>query len=242
MAAQKLSEGSKPGKIRLSLLGGFGLLLAGEPTPIARASQRLLALLALHHQRPVPRSYVAGVLWPESTESAARSDLRSALSRLGPLRKILVEATPEALRLQPAARIDYEGRRSLARRVLDPSGDGVHVPPDLFEDDLLPEWSDVWIEPERESYRQLRLHALETISARLVKAGRFGAALEAGLKALSAAPLRESAHRAVIHALIAEGNRVEAVSYYQRLCDLLYQELGVEPSFRLDDLRMAASQ
>jgi DNA-binding SARP family transcriptional activator len=49
-------------------------------------------------------------------------------------------------------------------------------------------------------------------------------------------PLRESAHRALIGAHLAEGNRVEALRQLARLRHLLREELGVEPSLRAVDL------
>jgi DNA-binding SARP family transcriptional activator len=92
------------------------------------------------------------------------------------------------------------------------------------------------VEPERESYRQLRLHALEALSNLLIAEGRFGEAVETGLMAVAAAPLRESAHRAVIRAMVMEGNRAEALCHHHLLSDLLQDELGVEPTFGVDDV------
>jgi DNA-binding SARP family transcriptional activator len=119
--------------------------------------------------------------------------------------------------------------------------DSVDLYSDFFAVDLLPDWSDPWVEPERESYRQLRLHALETLSRRLAEANRTSEALEAGLMAVSAAPFRETAHQAVIRALVVEGNRGEAVCHYQRLCVLFERELGIKPSFLLEDMFTEAS-
>jgi DNA-binding SARP family transcriptional activator len=206
---------------------------------VALPSQRLLALLGLSPDRSV-RSYVAGTLWPESTEAAARSNLRSALWKLGLLRPLLVQVTPQDLQLRPEVEVDVQRSRAVAR-ALDGGWhvDGARLSPSffgLFGHDLLPDWSDHWLEPERESYRQVRLHALETMVQRLARAERFGEAVQAGLLAISAAPLRESAYKALIEALAAEGNRGEAISHYQLLSDLLNQELGVEPSFRLEDV------
>jgi DNA-binding SARP family transcriptional activator len=106
----------------------------------------------------------------------------------------------------------------------------------LFESDLLPTWCDEWVEPQRESYRQLRLHSLEAICDHLILRERFGEALEAAFMAVSTSPFRESAHRAVVLALLAEGNRGEALRHYERFRSSLKEELGVEPSFQFDDL------
>ena len=54
--------------------------------------------------------------------------------------------------------------------------------------------------------------------------------MEAALLAVAAEPLRESAHRALLQAHIAEGNMGEALRDYGRYRDLLRRELGVAPS------------
>ena len=83
---------------------------------------------------------------------------------------------------------------------------------------------------ERERFHQLRLHALEASCDRLITAGRCGEAIDAGLAVVAAEPLRESAHRALIRAHLAEGNQGEAHRQYQLCCEILRDELGVEPS------------
>ncbi|MGW2671050.1 AfsR/SARP family transcriptional regulator [Streptomyces sp. NPDC001272] len=103
-----------------------------------------------------------------------------------------------------------------ALRVVDADGDAGDDPSLglLFAGDLLPGWDDEWTLFERERLRQLRLHALESLSARLTSSGRHALALDAALTCVSIEPLRESAHRAVVAVHLAEHNAVEAVSQY----------------------------
>ena len=51
----------------------------------------------------------------------------------------------------------------------------------------------------------------------------------AGLSAVCAEPLRESAVLALVEAHLGEGNRFEAVRRYQAYADLLHRELNAEP-------------
>ncbi|MCA1481353.1 bacterial transcriptional activator domain-containing protein, partial [Bradyrhizobium sp. NBAIM08] len=83
---------------------------------------------------------------------------------------------------------------------------------------------------ERESYRQLRLHALERLSETLRAVGEHTSALMAALSAVRADPLRESAHRQVIAVHLAEGNAAEALRQYHVYRRLLALELGLPPS------------
>jgi DNA-binding SARP family transcriptional activator len=238
-----VSIGSQPdpGRVQVCVLGRFELSVMNRPVAIPRPSQRVLALLGAEDQL-VPRSFAAGTLWPDANEAAARSNLRSALWRLGSFRNLVLQIEPDALRLERDVAVDLGERRSLARLLLDRAakGERVELSPSLFESDLLPTWCDEWLEPQRESYRQLRLHSLETICDHLTVKERFGEALEAAFMAISTSPFRESAHRAVILALLAEGNRGEGLRHYERFRSALKKELGVEPSFRFDELREQA--
>src|SRR5205823_716087 len=100
----------------------------------------------------------------------------------------------------------------------------------LLSVDLLPDWYDDWAVLEAEAWRQLRLHALEALTARLAGAERYGEALVAGLAAVRAEPLRETAHAAVVGVHVAEGNRGEALRQYEHYRRLLDAELGLEPT------------
>ncbi|HXF71418.1 MAG TPA: BTAD domain-containing putative transcriptional regulator [Actinomycetota bacterium] len=215
----------------IGLLGGFQLWANRVAVRLPFGSQRLLAFLALR-ERPVLRSHVAGALWPETTEARAAASLRSALWRLGPVGPDLVSSSGRHLQLAPTVAVDLRRSVALARRLLDPAEPvperGVAI--SALARDLLPDWFDEWVVVERESFRQLRLHALEALCARLTDLGRWPEAVEAGLAAVAAEPLRESAHRALIRAHLAEGNAVEAMHQYEAFRRLLLEELGLEPS------------
>jgi DNA-binding SARP family transcriptional activator len=59
---------------------------------------------------------------------------------------------------------------------------------------------------------------------------------------VSAEPLRESAHRALIAAHLREANYGEAIAQYERCYILLRDELGVAPSPCLRDLIQTAGE
>jgi DNA-binding SARP family transcriptional activator len=215
----------------LSLLGGFELRCAGRAVAVARSGQRLLALLALH-ARPLERLWVAGTLWLDQPEERAGASLRSALWRLPrPGGAAVVEASATHLRLAGDVTVDLAelaGRAGALERP-SPAGD-LDLAPSLLASDLLPDWYEEWVVLERERFRQLRLHALEALCRRLTEARRFGAAVQAGLAAVAGEPLRESAHRALIQAHLAEGNPGEALRQYRLYRRLLADELAIEPS------------
>jgi DNA-binding SARP family transcriptional activator len=222
---------------RLSLLGGFELRCAGHDVAVSRSGQRLLALLALQ-ARPLERLWVAGTLWLDATEERAGASLRSALWRLPqPGGVAVVEASPTHLRLARDLDVDVHELAARARGLESPAGlPGPDVDPSALARDLLPDWYEDWVVLERERFRQLRLHALEALCRRLTQAGRFGAAVQAGLAAVAGEPLRESAHRTLIQAHLAEGNPGEAVRQYHLYRRLLAGELAIEPSAAIREL------
>src|SRR5688500_20314664 len=68
----------------IHLLGPFEARLHGQPLPRlhSRKVQWLLALLVLRHGREVERVWLAGTLWPDSSEEASFASLRNSLKDL----------------------------------------------------------------------------------------------------------------------------------------------------------------
>ena len=225
---------------RISLLEGFEVVCDGEPVYLPLSAQRVLAFLALQ-SRPVQRLYVAGSLWLDANEQRANGSLRTAVWRLAKTLCHFVEATPTHLAIAADVEVDVAVARKMAESVIAGENSSDLNRSELLcrAGEILPDWYDDWVLIEREHFRQLRLHALESISEQLTVAGRFAEATEAGAAAVKAEPLRESAHRVLIKAFLAEGNRVEALRQYERFRDLLDRQLGLAPSPLMDDLMAA---
>ena len=113
---------------------------------------------------------------------------------------------------------------SVARSIRRPSM------PTTLVGELLPDLSDGWLVFERERLRQISLHVLEELSRRLSSSHHHELAVLAGLAAVQADPLRETANRVLVEAHLGEGNVAEAVRHFDRFRDLLRRELGVEPN------------
>lgn len=238
-AASDEHAGRRAHDLRLRLLGGFALTRDGEPLPLPLGAQRMIAFLALR-DRSVQRVYVAGTLWLDTTEARSCANLRSALWRVRQLGCGVVRATGVDLRLDPGVRVDVSETTAAAHRLLarTPESGDLDLSP-AFMADLLPDWYEDWVLSERERFRQLRLHALETLAERLIEAGRYGEAAEACLAAVGADPLRESAYRMLIRLHLAEGNWSEAIRQYNLYTRLLRKELGLRPSPHMKELLLA---
>jgi DNA-binding SARP family transcriptional activator len=220
--------------ITVRLLKGFALTVGQCRVPIASSAQRLVAFLALQ-DRPRARTYVASMLWPENTMTRANANLRSSLWRTLRTGHHVIDASAHEMSIAHDINVDIHEAVTRANRLLDSSSRcddilNTQTRADLSAD-LLPDWPDNdWVLIEQEQYHQLRLHALEAMSERLTAAGRHGEAVAAGLAAVRAEPLRESAHRVLVNAHLAAGNLGSALQQYEQCRRILLDELGLEPS------------
>ncbi len=217
-------------KWRLQLIGCCELTRTDVPVALGVNARRLVALLALKGRRD--RAYLAGTLWPECSEAHAYGNLRQTLSRLNRTGADgVVDVGAGSLALAPNVSVDLHDATATATAVLtDQSYAWRTALAQLAGGDLLPGWYDDWVLAARERLRQLRLHGLEALATQLLDNGLVAASLEASLAAVEIEPLRESAHRLVMRAHLAEGNRGEALRQYDYLRDLLHTELGTGPS------------
>ncbi|MEO3974819.1 bacterial transcriptional activator domain-containing protein [Streptomyces sp. CAU 1734] len=181
------------------------------------------------------------MLWPDVTAPRAHANLRSSLWRAARNGHQFIDTSTQELSFPQHIAVDLHEAVARAHRVLDAS----HPCDDIlttrtradFSADLLPEWSESdWILLEQEQYHQLRLHALEAMTERLTAAKRHGEAVAAALAAVRAEPLRESAHRVLVKAHLAAGNRGAALRQYEQCRRILFDELGLEPSPALRSL------
>ena len=219
----------------IRLVGRFSLRRGPQPVKVPIGSARVLAFLALQPS-PQPRSYVAGNLWPELSEARARANLRNALWRTQPLGEDLLMCHADTLELGPEVAVDVADVRAGAEAII---AGGISQPfphPEHFGLELLADWSDDWVVFERERLNQLCLHALEALSTHNLRAGNFAGAIDSALLAVKREPLRESAHRAVSRAHIAEGNVASARQQFDRYAALVRAELGIRPSDEFVDL------
>ena len=216
----------------VGLLGGFRVRDAGRPVELSGDAERLVAFLALQSSR-VPRAFAAGSLWMDCSQHRAFGNLRATLFRLRRGARGLVTADARTIALGPGTAVDITGITAWGDAVIAarPPANGAAV--DALRPlatELLPGWDDEWTLVERERIRQLCLHRLEELADELTLLRRYALAIQASLMAIGSDPLRESAHRRLIRAHLAEGNAAEALRAYGNLERLLATELGIAPT------------
>jgi len=225
------------GPIYVGLFSVFSLERDHRPLNLPLSAQRLVAYLALQ-ERPSLRSHIAGTLWSEIPDDRAMTNLRSIIWRLRHLDEDILASTGGQLALSDRVLVELRILRRIALDILDE--DGLPTPEECEmlanSGELLPDWPYDWVLVDRERFRQLRLHALESLCGQLAASGQFGRAVEACLTAVAADTLRESAQRLLIEVYLSEGNRFEALRQFRSYQALVRDELGVEPSREIADL------
>ncbi len=218
--------------LRVTLLDSFAVTEDGIEVRLGAAERRLLALVALR-QRPLRRTQLAALLWPQLSDRGAAASLRSALSRLRAASPRLLAEDATQVRLSTGVHVDAKELETLAARL----ADGVALPEDVMPErltaELLPDWQEDWVVFERNQLRDLCLHALEVEATRLVAARRFAQALLTAREVLRVDPLCESAARVLIEIHLAQGNQARAARSYLDFRQRLRLALGVEPSAEL---------
>ena len=217
-----------------------------------------LAYLVVERRRPVPRDELAEVLWgedlPRSWETAVRvvvSKTRAVLADAGMGPHTLVGAAGcYQLHLPDDAVVDLELASRLVERAAATlaSSTAAASPPSTSspaagsarEDAsraaataarrFLPGQSGPWIDRRQAELLDLRVRALELLSAAAAAEGDWPAAAAAAEEVIDAEPFRESAHLLLLAAHAGAGNRAEALRSFERARRLLADELGTGPS------------
>ncbi|MFL5806163.1 MAG: AfsR/SARP family transcriptional regulator [Roseiflexaceae bacterium] len=231
--------------LHIQLLGGFRLVSDARPITAVDLPrlQALLAYLVLHRHVPQSRQYLAFLLWPDTTDAQARSNLRTLLHRL---RQALPEADvrlhtdsqtvfwcPDAPYILDVA--DFEHALAQADQA-ERAGDqaalraALAAAVEVYRGDLLPGWYDDWVLRERDRLRLAYLAALGRLILLLEQECEYAAAIGAAQRLLQHDPLHEVTYQHLMRLHACSGDRASAVRVYRTCVTVLDRELGVEPS------------
>jgi DNA-binding SARP family transcriptional activator len=221
--------------LSVRLLGQLDIRAGETPVPpleSARA-ESLLAYLLIHRDAAQPRQRLAFMLWPDSTEPQARTNLRHVLHKLRrtlPDSDALLEVTPRTLRWRPDAAVELDVEAFEAALARGDGVEGLRAAAGAYTGDLLEGSYDEWVLDERERLRALHLDALDRLIALLEERGEDEEAIRYAERLVRDDPLREDAYRALMRLHDARGDRARALRAYHACAAALERDLGVEPS------------
>jgi DNA-binding SARP family transcriptional activator len=222
--------------LQIELLHHFGVTSGGRPLALGRSGERLVAYLALE-DRSLAREHIAGVLWPNVSQSRAAANLRRALCLARHHAPELMRSNAHRLSLAAGVSVDVQAQRHLVEAII--AGErtvAAAAELRLLRGDLLPDWDEPWLEASREELRQLRLISLEAVAAAYLRESLPASALAVALRVACDEPLRESAHRLVVQAHLDQGNWAAATHHYMRYRSQLWAELQLLPGADMEAL------
>jgi DNA-binding SARP family transcriptional activator/predicted ATPase len=237
--------------MRIELLGSFRI--TQEEHPIASLNtkrlQSLLAFLVLHCDAPQSREHLAFLLWPESSESQARTNLRQLLHHLRralPTDCSLLVADNQTVqwRRDPACVIDVIELEAAVARAAEAEKKGdlsamraaLEEAARLYQDDLLSDLYDEWVQPKREQLRQQLSQVLSRLAELLESLGDYPAGIRHAERLVALDPLREPYYQLLIRLHARSQDRSSALRVYHQCMRTLKRELGVTPDKATQDL------
>jgi DNA-binding SARP family transcriptional activator/predicted ATPase len=230
--------------MRINLFGNLRVSVAGRPVTAVNTNrlQSLIAYLILHGDAPQPRERLAFLLWPASSESQARTNLRQLLHHLKralPAECNFLETTHVTVRWRQDGTyaidvVDFQtaiAEADSARTENDRAREiqSLTAAVQLYEDDLLPALYDDWLVPLREEYRKRVSEVLQRLVTLFEEQKEYAAAIPSAERLVALDPLGESHHQLLIKLHAANQDRSSALRAYHQCMRVLRREMGVEP-------------
>ncbi|MFJ6700904.1 BTAD domain-containing putative transcriptional regulator [Streptomyces sp. NPDC091272] len=234
----------------IRLVGIVAIEQDGAPPQHLSSAQAQVALARLLVERAdgTERDQLAETVWPEGLPDTWASALRSVVSRVRAFvttpqdrpgeTPLVAQGGRYVLRIPQHAVVDVECAESAVTEAVSAYSQGAYaVARQLaagavsnLRGSFLPSHEGEWVDSMREQLEELRLNALETASLASSALGDEHHALRYAEEAVRRAPFRESAYRCRMAAHTRAGNRAEALRSYQRLREVLAEELGIDPA------------
>ena len=231
--------------LTIRLLANFHLTYDGEPITHVKSApmQSLLAYLLIHRDRPQARQHLAYLLWPDSTEAQARTNLRRELHHLRHAlpdaeRFLRIDAKFLQWRSDAAFTLDVADFEAAVADV-DQAKDGENTAAlratlekvvTLYVGDLLPSCYDDWIVLERERLSQVFADMLERLIQLCERHRDYSLAIRYAERLRRYDPLHEATYRHLMRLYALNGDRARGLRIYHLCVTTLKRELGVDPS------------
>jgi PAS domain S-box-containing protein len=241
-----------PGMLHICLLGqtevrrADGSLVEGPLWQRAKV-RALLAYLALAERHPIEREVLLEILWPEMDHEAALRNLNTTVYNLRhSLEPGLAKGAASRYIFQEGGHywLGGDGPHWLDTKAFKVGIRRARVEPDAkraiatyekalahYRGEYLADLSEtgIYSAGEQERYREWYLSALEEVGVLYEQEGRRHEATNVYLKALSAAPWRETACQRLMRLLIRTGKPAEARRHCHRL-KVALRELDLTPT------------
>jgi DNA-binding SARP family transcriptional activator len=229
--------------LHVSLLGEQAITDDRAGSIRARSSRIvvLVAFLVLHAGSAQARPRIAGLLWPESTDAQALTNLRRELHHLRQILRddpsLVVTSRDLCWRDTKTCRVDVRvfdsGRKAALAAAAAGDDDGIlrHASAAIaaYRGELLPGMYDDWLLDARAQLERQCVDLCDLACAARAPAGDLAGAVQAARRRVQLQPLEEVGYRTLMELQADLGDRAGAVSTYHHCASVLERELGVAP-------------
>lgn len=243
-------------QLAITLLGTFGVARDGVPVTQfgADTARLLLAYLAMHAGDSFDREILADLLWPDQPKSEALHALRQALNRarnaIGDreTKSPFLHITRDTIQFNPDS--DYwldvtaftsllAATRQHSHRRLEACRSCTHQleqAAELYRGDLLAGFFvdsrpfEEWLVLKREHLHRQAMDAFYQLATHHERYESYDLVQKYAWRQVELETWREEAHRQLMRALALSGQRSAAMAQYQRCCQTLADEMGLEPA------------
>jgi DNA-binding SARP family transcriptional activator len=229
--------------LTIKLLGGFEIIYGNRSltNSISERQRSLLTYLILHPTIQ-QRQQLALQLWPDSSESQARTNLRGTIHTLRQTfpdieQFIAMEAQTLQWNVEAQAVVDVtEFERAIAAAAAAAqAGQSITLSAalekaaGLYQGKLLPSCPDKWIKSEQKRLQQQCIQVYSQFIRLLLERENYREVIHYSQKLLRLDPMNESAYLSLMQSYMQSGDRSNALQSYHR-CRTIFDELGREPS------------
>jgi DNA-binding SARP family transcriptional activator len=234
-------------RIDINLLGPFEVLLDGDPVTRFESDRvrSLLAYLVSEPGKAHRREMLAGLLWPDRPDGAARGNLRHVLANL---RKVIDDhrADPPFLRItRQTIQFNFDSQaqvdiRTFTNLLEDRSAQVLsHLEGavDLYRGDFLEGFYlddsrafEEWVLLKREELSRKMVDTLGRLSREYEQSGEHERAIAFTRTQAALEPWEETTHQRLMGLLAQVGKYTEALRQYRHCVRALETELDVPPS------------
>jgi DNA-binding SARP family transcriptional activator len=223
------------------ILGPVGLWSDGVELQLRGSKQRtMLAALLLARQRVLSDSQLGEMLWGKKVPKTYQAQIYTYVSRLRQHLPDGIQVVRQGpgyfLRIGPALfdyrefeRLSRAGRNALRRASYDEAAELLRAALSLWRGPTLTDVTELLAEVERPRIEEDRMEALECRIEAELTLGRHDQLLSELVGLVGAHPLRERIRALMMVALYRSDRRGEAFATYREGCQLLAEELGVDP-------------
>ncbi len=240
--------------MRIQLLGAIRLKIGDQQSIEFRGnrSRSLFTKLLLCSNQPVSRSVLASLLWPDSSDSQARTNLRRELHKLRQTHSEInasLVVSRESLQWQMSSDSECDVELFLSQCNTFDCGKSRQIQLlsggralDVYRGELAHGLNDEWIHIERLHLKEKWLGLLEKYIPLLISEKRVEEAISLLEVFVTHCPYKESAYLQLMQAHLLAGNSALAQHAYNRCSIILRKDLDVSPSSELQELHQRLSK